>query len=72
MEQNKVFHFEGTLYQEDGITLKDVREEWPSNNLAIISAVIWGSDEGINTLKVYIEVNKDGVRTEEVIAHLAL
>lgn len=72
MQQNKVFHFEGTLYHEDGVTLKDVREEWPSNNLAIISAVIWGSDESLNTLKVYIEVNKDGERTEEIIAHLAL
>lgn len=72
MEQNKVFHFEGASYHEDGITLNDVREEWPSNNLAIISAVIWGSEENLNTLKVYIEINKNGKRTEELIAHFAL
>ena len=72
MEQNKVFHIEGTFYLEDGIAHKDVREEWPSNNLAIISAAIWGSDEGLDLIKDYREENRNGEKTKELIAHLAL
>lgn len=72
MEQNKVFRFEGATYKEDGIALNNVREEWPSNNLAIISAAIWGSDEGLDLVKVYREENRNGERTEELIAHFTL
>lgn len=72
MEQNKVFRFEGALYREDGIALNNVREVWPSNNLAIISAAIWGSDEGLDLIKVYREENRNGERTEELIGNFTL
>lgn len=72
MEQNKVFRFEGASYHEDGIALNNVREEWPSNNLAIISAAIWGSDEGFDLIKVYREENRNGERTDELIANFEL
>lgn len=72
MEQNIVYRFEGTFYHEDGINNKDVREEWPSNNLAIISAVIWGSEEGFDIVKVYKERNRKGGWYYEIVANITL
>lgn len=72
MEQNKVYRFEGEIYHEDGITLCGVWVEWPSDNLAITSAYIWGSDEGVDLVKVFREENSNGERTEVLIANLTL
>ena len=72
MEQNKVYHYEGPYVNEDCISLKYAREAWPSNNLAIISAVIWASEEGLKCVKVYEERNRSGERTNEIIANITL